>query len=214
MAGASEVYFIEEPMAAAIGAGLPVAEPKGSMIVDIGGGTTEVAVISLGGIVDSISVKVAGDKMDGSIQEYIKKKYRLIIGWSTAEAIKLAIGNAYPGDSLETVQVKGRDAATGVPKVLTVDSNEIREAISDQLNTIAGAALTALERMPPELASDLLETGVMLTGGGALLKNIDSFLRSVIRIPVNIAEDPLSAVAVGAGKALDNMKILRRLEKG
>jgi len=214
MAGASEVYFIEEPMAAAIGAGLPVAEPKGSMIVDIGGGTTEVAVISLGGIVDSISVKVAGDKMDGSIQEYIKKKYRLIIGWSTAEAIKLAIGNAYPGDSLETVQVKGRDAATGVPKVLTVDSNEIREAISDQLNTIAGAALTALERMPPELASDLLETGVMLTGGGALLKNIDSFLRSVIRIPVNIAEDPLSAVAVGAGNALDNIKILKRLEKG
>jgi rod shape-determining protein MreB len=213
-AGASEVYFIEEPMAAAIGAGLPVAEPKGSLIVDIGGGTTEVAVISLGGIVDSISVKVAGDKMDDSIQEYIKRKYRLMIGSSTAETIKLAIGNAYPDDSLETVEVKGRDLATGVPKVLTIDSGKIREAISEQLNTIAGATLTALERMPPELAADLVENGIMLAGGGALLKNMDLFLRSVIKLPVNIAEDPLTAVAVGAGKALDDLKILRGLEKG
>jgi len=211
-AGAREVYFIEEPMAAAIGAGLPVAEPKGSLIVDIGGGTTEVAVISLGGIVDSISVKVAGDKMDDSIQEYIKRKYRLMIGSSTAETIKLAIGNAYPGDTLETVEVKGRDLPTGVPKVLTIDSSEIRQAISEQLNTIAGAALTALERMPPELAADLVETGIMLAGGGALLKNMDLFLRSVIKLPVNIAEDPLTAVAVGAGKALDDLKILRGLE--
>jgi rod shape-determining protein MreB len=213
-AGASEVYFIEEPMAAAIGAGLPVAEPKGSMIVDIGGGTTEVAVISLGGIVDSISVKVAGDKMDASIQEYIKRKYRLMIGTSTAETIKLTIGNAYRDDSLETVEVKGRDLATGVPKVLTVDADEIREAISEQLNTIASAVLTALERMPPELAADLVENGIMLAGGGALLKNMDLFLRSVIKLPVNIAEDPLTAVAVGAGKALDDLKILRGLEKG
>jgi rod shape-determining protein MreB len=213
-AGASEVYFIEEPMAAAIGAGLPVAEPKGSMIVDIGGGTTEVAVISLGGIVDSISVKVAGDKMDDSIQEYIKRKYRLMIGTTTAETIKLSIGNAYRDESLETVEVKGRDLATGVPKVLTVDAGEIREAISEQLNAIASAALTALERMPPELAADLVENGIMLAGGGALLKNMDMFLRSVIKLPVNIAEDPLTAVAIGAGKALDDLKILRGLEKG
>ena len=212
-AGASDVYFIEEPMAAAIGAGLPVAEPKGSMIVDIGGGTTEVAVISMGGIVDSISVKVAGDKMDDSIQEYIKRRYRLMIGTSTAEAIKIAIGNAHPDEDHETVEVKGRDLATGVPKVLTMDSGEVREAISEQLNTIANATLAALERIPPELAADLLEDGIMLAGGGALLKNMDSFLRSVVKLPIRIAEDPLTAVAVGAGKALDDMKILKGLEK-
>ena len=212
-AGASEVYFIEEPMAAAIGAGLPVSEAKGSMIVDIGGGTTEVAVISLGGIVDSISVKVAGDKMDDAIQEYVKRKYRLMIGTSTAETIKLAVGNAKPDDSLETVEVKGRDLATGVPKVLTMDSGEIREAISEQLNSIAGATLTALERLPPELAADLVENGIMLAGGGALLKNMDSFLRSVIKLPVKIAEDPLTAIVIGAGKALDDLKILKGMEK-
>ena len=208
------MYFIEEPMAAAIGAGLPVAEPRGSLIVDIGGGPTEVAVISLGGIVDSISVKVAGDKMDHSIQEYIKRKYRLMIGTSTAESIKMLIGNAYPEGGLETIEVKGRDLATGVPKVLTVDSGEIREAISEQLNSIAGATLTALERMAPELASDLLDKGIMLAGGGALLKNMDRFLRSVIKLPVDIAEDPLTAVAFGAGRALDDLKILKGLEKG
>ena len=213
-AGASEVYFIEEPMAAAIGAGLPVAEPKGNLIVDIGGGTTEVAAISFGGIVNSISVKVAGDKMDDSIQEYIKRKYRLMIGTSTAETVKLAIGNAHPDENLETVEVKGRDLATGVPKILKIDSGEIREAISEQLNSIASATLTALERMPPELAADLLDSGIMLAGGGALLKNMDSFLRSVIKLPVKIAEDPLIAVAVGAGKALDDLKILKGLEKG
>jgi rod shape-determining protein MreB len=213
-AGAREVFFIEEPMAAAIGAGLPVAEPKGSMIVDIGGGTTEVAVISLGGIVDSISVRVAGDKMDGSIQDYVKRKYRLMIGLSTAETIKLAIGNAYPGDNLETVEVKGRDLTTGVPRVLTIDAAEVREAISEQLNAIAGAAMTAMERMPPELAADIVDRGVMLAGGGALLKNMDLFLRSVVKLPINIAEDPLSAVAVGAGKALGDLKILKGLQTG
>jgi rod shape-determining protein MreB len=201
-------------MAAAIGAGLPVAEPKGSLIVDIGGGTTEVAVISFGGIVDSISVKVAGDKMDDSIQEYIKRKYRLMIGTSTAETVKLAIGNAHPDENLETVEVKGRDLATGVPKILKIDSGEIREAISEQLNSIASATLTALERMPPELAADLLDSGIMLAGGGALLKNMDMFLRSVVKLPVKIAEDPLTAVAIGAGKALDDLKILKELEKG
>jgi rod shape-determining protein MreB len=213
-AGAREVFFIEEPMAAAIGAGLPVAEPKGSMIVDIGGGTTEVAVISLGGIVDSISVRVAGDKMDESIQDYVKRKYRLIIGLSTAEAIKLTIGNAYPDDTLEQVEVKGRDLTTGVPRVLTIDAGEVREAISEQLNAIAGAAMTAMERMPPELAADIVDKGVMLAGGGALLKNMDMFLKSIVKLPVNIAEDPLSAVAVGAGKALGDLKILKGLQPG
>jgi rod shape-determining protein MreB len=213
LAGAREVHFIEEPMAAAIGAGLPISEPKGSMIVDIGGGTTEVAVLSLGGIVDSISLRVAGDKMDAAILEYIKKTYRLMIGLSTAETIKMTIGNAYPGESLEKVEVKGRDLATGVPKALTIDSGEVREAISEQLNAISGAVLTAFERMPPELSADILDKGIMLAGGGALLKNIDLFLRSVIKVPVNIAEDPLTAVAVGAGKALDDLKILKGLEK-
>ena len=212
-AGAREVHFIEEPMAAAIGAGLPISEPKGSMIVDIGGGTTEVALLSLGGIVDSISLRVAGDKMDESILEYIKRKYRLVIGLSTAEAIKTSIGNAQPDGSLEKAEVKGRDLTSGVPKALTIDSGEIREAISEQLNAISGAVLTALERMPPELAADLLDKGIMLAGGGALLKNMDVFLRSVIRLPVKIAEDPMSAVAVGAGKALDDLKLLRGLEK-
>jgi rod shape-determining protein MreB len=173
LAGAREVHFIEEPMAAAIGAGLPIFEPKGSMIVDIGGGTTEVAALSLGGIVDSISLRVAGDKMDESIQEYIKRKYRLVIGLSTAETVKMTIGNAYPDENLERIEVKGRDLTTGVPKALTIDSGEIREAISEQLNAISGAVLTTLERTPPELAADLLEKGIMLAGGGALLKNID-----------------------------------------
>jgi rod shape-determining protein MreB and related proteins len=213
LAGAREVHFIEEPMAAAIGAGLPISEPKGSMIVDIGGGTTEVAVLSLGGIVDSISLRVAGDKMDDSILEYIKRKYRLVIGLSTAESIKMTIGNAYPDGSLEKVEVKGRDLTTGVPKALTIDSGEVREAISEQLNAISGAVLTILERTPPELAADLLEEGIMLAGGGALLKNMDLFLKSAINLPVNIAEDPMTAVAVGAGKALDDLKLLRGLEK-
>jgi rod shape-determining protein MreB len=201
-------------MAAAIGAGLPISEPKGSMIVDIGGGTTEVAVISLGGIVDSISLRVAGDKMDESIQEYLKRKYRLMIGLSTAETIKMTIGDAHPGDNLERAEVKGRDLTNGVPKVLTIDSGEVRKAISEQLNAISGAVLTILERIPPELAADILDKGIMLAGGGALLKNIDLFLRSVIKLSVNIAEDPLTAVAIGAGKALDDFKILRGLEKG
>jgi rod shape-determining protein MreB and related proteins len=213
LAGAREVHFIQEPMAAAIGAGLPISEAKGSMIVDIGGGTTEVAVLSLGGIVDSLSLRVAGDKMDESILEYIKRKYRLVIGLSTAETIKIAIGNAFPDENLERMEVKGRDLATGVPKALTIDSGEVRDAISEQLNAISGAVLTILERTPPELAADLLDKGIMLAGGGALLKNMDSFLRSVINLPVNIAEDPMTAVAVGAGKALDDVKFLRGIEK-
>jgi len=210
-AGGREVFFIEEPMAAAIGAGLPVTEPRGNMVVDIGGGTTEVAVISLGGIVHSISVRVAGDKMDESIVEYIKRKYRLLIGYTTAETIKTTIGNAYPDDQVQTVEVKGRDLATGTPKILTVDSDEVREAISEQLNTIVGTVHAALERMPPELAADLVDSGIVLAGGGALLKNMDVLLRSETRLPITIAEDPLSAVAVGAGQALSNLAILRGL---
>ena len=210
-AGAREVFFIEEPMAAAIGAGLPVTEPRGNMVVDIGGGTTEVAVISLGGIVHSISVRVAGDKMDEAIVEYVKRKYRLLIGYTTAETIKTTIGNAYPDDQVQTVEVKGRDLATGTPKILTVDSDEVREAISEQLNTIVGTVHAALEQMPPELAADLVDSGIVLAGGGALLKNMDVLLRSETRLPITIAEDPLSAVAVGAGKALSNLAILRGL---
>ena len=212
-AGAREVFFIEEPMAAAIGAGLPVTEPRGNMVVDIGGGTTEVAVISLGGIVHSISVRVAGDKMDEAIVEYIKRKYRLLIGYTTAEAIKTTIGTAYPDDKVETVEVKGRDLATGIPKILTVDSDEVREAITEQLNTIVGTVHAALEQMPPELAADLVDSGIVLAGGGALLKNMDALLRAETRLPITIAEDPLSAVAVGAGKALTNLGILKGLSR-
>ena len=212
-AGSREVYFIEEPMAAAIGAGLPVTEPKGSMIVDIGGGTTEVAVISLGGIVYSISVRVAGDKMDEAIVEYIKRKYRLLIGSSTAEIIKTTLGNAFPGDSVDSVEVKGRDLTTGIPKILSMDSDEVREAISEQINAIVGAVRTALEQMPPELSADLIDCGITLAGGGALLKNLDLLLKSETKLPIRVAADPLSAVAVGAGMALSNLAILRNLEK-
>jgi rod shape-determining protein MreB len=201
-AGAREVFFIEEPMAAAIGAGLPVTEPRGNMVVDIGGGTTEVAVVSLGGIVLSLSVRVAGDKMDEAIMEYVKRKYRLLIGSTTAETIKTTIGNAYPDEHVETVEVKGRDLATGIPKILTIDSDEVREAISEQLNTILATVRSALEQMPPELAADLVDNGIVLAGGGALLKNIDGLLRAETKLPIIIAEDPLSSVAVGAGNAL------------
>ncbi|NTV33195.1 MAG: rod shape-determining protein [Deltaproteobacteria bacterium] len=212
-AGAREVFFIEEPMAAAIGAGLPVTEPKGSMIVDIGGGTTEAAVISLGGIVYSISVRVGGDKMDEAIVEYIKKKYRLLIGSTSAEIIKTTIGSAFPGDTLESVEVKGRDLATGSPKVLNIDSDEVREAISEQVNAIVGAVRSTLEQMPPELAADLIDCGIMLVGGGALLKHLGLLLRAETKLPIRIAADPLSAVVVGAGEALSDLGILRNLGK-
>jgi len=212
-AGAREVYFIEEPMAAAIGAGLPVTEPRANMIVDIGGGTTEVAVISLGGIVYSISVRVAGDRMDEAIIEYIRRKHGVFIGSSTAETIKMTIGNAFPGDALKDFEVKGRDVATGIPKLLTMCSDEVREAISEQVRAISGAVHTALEQMPPELSADLIDFGIMLAGGGALLKNLDLLLKTETKLPVKIADDPLSAVAVGAGMALSNLEILRNLEK-
>ena len=208
-AGAREVFFIEEPMAAAIGAGLPIAEPTGNMVLDIGGGTTEVAVISLSGIVYSKSVRVAGDKMDEAIMQYIRKTYNLLIGITTAELIKASVGNAFPGGQIETLEVKGRDMTAGIPKILTVNSDEIREAISDQTETIVETVHAALEQTPPELAADLADKGIVLTGGGSLLKNLDVLLRERLKLPIAITEDPLSTVVLGSGKALDNLSILR-----
>ncbi|MGD2126055.1 MAG: rod shape-determining protein [Desulfobacteraceae bacterium] len=210
-AGAREVFFVEEPMAAAIGAGLPVTEPRASMVVDIGGGTTEVAVISLGGIVYCKSVRVAGDRMDEAIMEHIKRKHQLQIGGGTAEIIKTSIGNAFSSDQVDTVEVKGRDLGSGIPKILNIDSDEVREAISEQINTIVETVRTALEQTPPELAADLVDSGIVLTGGGALLKNLDVLLRSETELPIITAEDPVSVVAVGAGKALTDLSILKQV---
>ena len=210
-AGAREVFLIEEPMAAAIGAGLPITEPISNMIVDIGGGTTEVAVISLAGIVYSKSVRVGGDKMDDAILQYIKRKYNLLIGLSTAEIIKTTIGNAFPSDHIETIEVKGRDLVTGIPKILTIDSDEVRKAISEQVETIVETVRIALEQTPPELAADIVDRGIVLTGGGALLKDLDVLLREETKLPITITEDALSTVVLGSGKALDNMSVLREV---
>ncbi|PKN65290.1 MAG: rod shape-determining protein [Deltaproteobacteria bacterium HGW-Deltaproteobacteria-15] len=210
-AGAREVYLIEEPMAAAIGADLPITEPRANMVVDIGGGTTEVAVISLTGIVYSKSVRVGGDKMDEAILQYIKRKYNLLIGLSTAEVIKTTIGNAYPSDHLETIEVKGRDLVTGIPKILNIDSDEVRKSISEQVETIVETVRIALEQTPPELASDIVDTGIVLTGGGSLLKNLDILLREQTKLPIIVAKDPLSAVVLGSGRALDEISILREV---
>ena len=211
-AGAREVFLIDEPMAAAIGAGLPITEPTCNMVVDIGGGTTEVAVISLSGIVYSRSVRVAGDKMDAGIMQYIKRKYNLLIGERTAEIIKITIGNAYPDpDNLETIEVKGRDLVSGIPKILSIDSEEIRVAISEQVDAIAETVKIALEQTPPELAADIVDSGIVLTGGGALLKNLDKLLREESGLPITIAEDPLTTVAKGCGMTLDNIEILRQI---
>jgi rod shape-determining protein MreB len=211
-AGAREVYLIEEPMAAAIGAGLPITEPTCNMVVDIGGGTTEVAVISLKGIVYSRSVRVAGDKMDSAIIQYIKRKYNLLIGERTAEVIKTTIGNAYPDpQNLETIEVKGRDLASGIPKILSIDSEEIRIAISEQIDAIVETVKIALEQTPPELSADIVDRGIILTGGGALLKNLDRLIREETSLPITVTEDPLSTVALGSGKALDNLEFLREV---
>ena len=211
-AGAREVFLIEEPMAAAIGANLPITEPTCNMVVDIGGGTTEVAVISLAGIVYSRSVRVAGDKMDSAIIQYIKRKYNLLIGEMTAEMIKMTIGNASPDpQDLETIEVKGRDLASGIPKILSIDSEEIRVAISEQIDSIIETVKIALEQTPPELSADIVDRGIILTGGGALLKNLDKFLREETSLPITIAEDPLTTVAKGCGMALDNIEILRQI---
>jgi rod shape-determining protein MreB len=210
--GAREVFLIEEPMAAAIGADLPYTEPIGNMVVDIGGGTTEVAVISLKGIVYSKSVRVAGDKMDSAIIQYIKRKYKLLIGERSAEAIKTSIGNAYPdAQNLETIEVKGRDLASGIPKILSIDSEEIRIAISEQIDAIVETVKIVLEQTPPELSADIVDRGIVLTGGGALLKNMDKLLSEEVGLPITIAEDPLSTIAIGAGKALDSIEILKQV---
>lgn len=209
--GASEVFLIEEPMAAAIGAGLPITEPTGNMLVDIGGGTTEVAVISLGGIVYSKSVRVAGDKMDEAIAHYIHRNYKFLIGLGTAEIIKINIGNAFPSGKIETIDVKGRDLVTGIPKILTISSEEVREMISEEVNTIVQTVRSTLEQIPPELSADILDKGIVLTGGGSLLKNLDILLRQETMVPIIVTEDPLFAVALGAGKALDNISLLKEV---
>jgi len=211
-AGAREVYLIEEPMAAAIGAGLPITEASGNLIVDIGGGTTEVAVISLAGIVHAQSVRVGGDKLDEAIVQYIKRKYNLLIGERTAEHVKIGIGNVFStGDDTVTMEVKGRDLVSGIPKTLVVNSDEIREAMSEQVSTIIEAVRISLERTPPELAADIVDKGIVLAGGGAYLKNLDLLLRQETGLPVLIADDPLSCVVLGSGMVLDQLDLLRQV---
>ncbi len=210
-AGAREVYLIEEPMAAAIGAGLPVTEPSGNMIVDIGGGTTEVAVISLSGIVYSNSVRVGGDKMDEAIINHVKRRYNLLIGERTAEAIKIAIGTACPTPEILSMEVKGRDLVAGVPKTLEIKSDEVLEALQEPINAVVEAVKIALERMPPELAADIVDKGIVMVGGGALLRNLDVLLREQTGLPVMLAEDPLTAVALGTGRCLDEISLLREV---
>jgi rod shape-determining protein MreB len=210
-AGAREVYLIEEPMAAAIGANLPIQEPTSNMVVDIGGGTTEVAVISLSGIVYSRSVRVGGDKMDEAIMTHVKRKYNMLIGESSAEAIKIKIASAYPMDPEQQIEVKGRDLVTGIPQNIIITSEEVRKAISEQVDSIVQAVRIALEQTPPELAADIVDRGIVLTGGGALLKGIDQLLREETSLPITVVDDPLSTVVVGTGKALDNLPILKEV---
>ena len=210
-AGAKEVYLIEEPMAAAIGVGMPVQEAAGNMIVDIGGGTTEVALISFSGIVYSKSVRVAGDELDEAIVNYLKRAYNLMIGERTAEDIKIRLGSAYPLEKEISLEVKGRDLVAGLPKTIKISSQEIRDAMSDPLSTIVDSVRTALESCPPELAADLVDRGMMLAGGGALLRGLDKLLQDETGLPVHIAEDPLSAVAEGTGMVLSEIEFLRKV---
>ncbi len=210
-AKASEVHLVEQAMVAAIGAGLPITEPCGNMIVDIGGGTTDVAVISLSGIVYSRSVRVAGNEMDDAIMQYLKRKYNLLIGERTAEQIKIQTGSAYPLDKPLTMEIKGRNLIEGVPKTITIDDSEIREALSECVATIMNAIRVALERTPPELSADISDRGIVLTGGGALLKNLDRRIREETGLPVSIAEDPLASVVLGTGKMLTDFKLLRKI---
>jgi rod shape-determining protein MreB and related proteins len=211
-AGAREVYLIEEPMAAAIGAGLPITEASGNMIVDIGGGTTEVAVISLAGIVYAQSVRVGGDKLDEAIIQHMKRKYNLLIGERTAEAVKIGIGNVYStGNDTVTMEIKGRDLVSGIPKTLEINSDEVREAMSETINTIIEAVRISLERTPPELAADIVDKGIVLAGGGAYLKNLDVLLREETGLPVSVAEDPLSCVVLGSGAVLDQLDLLKQV---
>ncbi len=211
LAGAREVYLIEEPIAAAIGAGLPISEPFGSMVVDIGGGTTDVAVISLAGTVYSESVKVAGDKMDDAIVNYVKRKHNLLIGDHMAERIKVEIGSAYPLDERKTFTVKGRDLISGIPRTLIIDDGEVREALSEPISAIVNAIRVALENTPPELAGDIIDRGIVLTGGGSLVRGIDIRLREETNLPIITVEDPLTTVVLGTGKALDQLELLRKI---
>jgi rod shape-determining protein MreB len=205
------VHLVDQAMVAANGAGMPVTEPCGNMVVDIGGGTTDVAVISLSGIVYACSVRVAGNQMDDAIMGFLKRKYNLLIGERTAEAIKIQIGSAFPLDKPLTMEVKGRNLIEGVPRTQIVDDTEIREALSECVNTIVNSIRVALERTPPELSADISDRGIVLTGGGALLKNLDERIRQETGLPVSIAEDPLASVVLGTGKMLDDFKLLRRV---
>ena len=208
-AGAREVYLIEQPMAAAIGSGLPITEPTGNMIVDIGGGTTEVAVISLAGIVYSKSIRVGGDKQDEAIVQFIKRRHNLMIGERTAELIKITIGSAYPGEEIRTMEIKGRDLVAGVPKTVLISDEEIRDCLLEPINQILDAVRVSLERTPPELASDIVDRGIVLAGGGSLLRNLDSLISQETGLPVTLAADPLTSVVMGAGKALDEIDLLK-----
>ena len=210
-AGAREVFLIEEPMAAAIGVDLPVQEPTGNMIIDIGGGTTEVAIISMSGIVYSRSVRIAGDEMDEAIVNYIKKKYNLLIGERTAEEVKIHIGSAYPLNEAMTMEVKGRDLIAGIPKTLIISDKEIRKALTETFGAIVEAVKIALERTPPELAADIVDKGVVIAGGGSLIKGLDTLLKEATGLPITLAMDPLSAVAAGAGKVLADPNLLRKV---
>lgn len=210
-AKASEVHLVEQAMVAAIGAGLPITEPSGNMVVDIGGGTTDIAVISLSGIVYSRSVRVAGNEMDDAIMQYLKRKYNLLIGERTAEQIKITVGSAHPLSHPQTMEIKGRSLIEGIPRTITVDDKEIREALSECVATIMNAIRVALERTPPELSADISDRGIVLTGGGALIKNLDERIRHETGLPVSIAEDPLASVALGTGKMLTDFKLLRRI---
>ena len=210
-AGAREVFLVEEPVAAAIGADMPITDPSGNMVVDIGGGTTEVAVISLGGIVVSKSVRIAGDKMDEAIVNYLKKKYSLLVGQTMSELIKIRVGDAYPQEQSASLEVKGRDLVRGVPRTITVTSAEIREALHEPIRAIVDAVKTTLEKTPPELAADIYDRGIVLTGGGALLRGIDKLIAKETGLPVQRSEDPLSCVVLGSGKILDQFDQLKKL---
>jgi rod shape-determining protein MreB len=210
-AGARAAFVIEEPMAAAIGAGLPIHEPSGNMVVDIGGGTTEVAVISLGGIVTASSVRVGGDELDEAIIQHVKKEYSVALGERTAEAIKIAIGSAFPTADEMIAEIKGRDLISGLPKTINVTSEEIRKALEEPVNAIIDAVRNTLDRCPPELAADVMERGIVLTGGGALLKGMDERLKHETGMPIHVAENPLSCVAIGSGKCLEEFEVLKRV---
>jgi rod shape-determining protein MreB len=210
-AGAREVYLLEEPMAAAVGAGLNVTEATGNMVIDVGGGTTDVAVISLAGIVTSSSVRVGGDKLDEAIISYVKRKHNLLIGERTAEIIKITIGTCLPKGSTRTMEIKGRDLVAGIPKMIVMSSDEVREALAEPIHQIVETVLQTLERTPPELASDIVDRGIVLVGGGSLLRDFDQLLRTETKLPIVRGDDPFTAVAVGAGKVLDSMDLLREV---